>query len=87
MSEILEHSPLVAMSVVGKRPVLIIHSSDDQTVSIDHSYQLEVAAEEAGANAEFWYIEGADHVQAPGVYPDEYARRITEFFARNLGSE
>jgi hypothetical protein len=38
----------------------------------------------AGVDAVSWYIDGAGHVQAPGVYPEEFEARIAEFFARSL---
>ena len=84
-NNLLENSPLDAIRSAGERPVFVVHSSDDATVDIDHSRQLEAAAQEAGVDATFWYIDGADHVQAAGVYPEEFEARVVEFFGESLG--
>lgn len=82
--DLLKYNPLDAIRSAGHRPVFVIHSTADETVDVHHSQQLQAAAEEAGVDATFWYIDVAGHVQAPGVYPEEFESRITEFFARSL---
>lgn len=78
-------SPLEAITHAGDRPVFVVHSSDDQRISIDHSRQLEAAAEAAGVNATFWYIDGVDHVRAPAVYTEEFETKLVDFFDAALG--
>ena len=65
--------------------MFVVHSKDDPRIRVHHSQQLEAAAKEAGVDATFWYIDEADHVQGPGVYPEEFEARIVEFFGTNLG--
>ena len=81
---IVQYSPLDAIRAAEDRPIFVIHSADDATVNIDHSYQLQEAAAEADTHATFWFIENADHVQAPGIYPEEYESRLVEFFSGSL---
>lgn len=80
-------SPLDAITHTGDRPIFVVHSADDKRISIDHSYQLEKAANAAGANATFWYIDGVDHVRAPAVYTEEYEAKLVDFFTNALVGE
>lgn len=83
--DLLKYSPLDAMRAAGDRPVFVVHSEDDADVGVHHSRQLEAVAQESGANATFWYVDGAGHVQAAGVYPEEFEARVVEFFEASLG--
>lgn len=38
----------------------------------------------AGVSAEFWFIENAHHISGPAVIPDEYRRRMLDFFQSAL---
>jgi pimeloyl-ACP methyl ester carboxylesterase len=42
-------------------------------------------ADAAGENVQVWRIEQAGHVGGPSVIPDEYGRRMLEFFESSLG--
>jgi dipeptidyl aminopeptidase/acylaminoacyl peptidase len=84
---VLERTPLEAIAQVGNRPVFVVHSSDDLRVDIDHSYQLQAAADAARVPAEFWFIDGADHVRGPAVYPEEFEAKLVSFFRQTLGPE
>jgi dipeptidyl aminopeptidase/acylaminoacyl peptidase len=64
----------------GERPVFVVHSRADKRVRVHHSQQLEEVAKAHGLNATFWYIEEADHVRAPALYPEEFAAQLTGFF-------
>ena len=80
-------SPLEAMAQVGERPIFVVHSADDNRIDINHSYQLEEAANKVGANATFWYIDGVDHVRGPATHTEEYEQRIVDFFTASLGNK
>lgn len=82
---ITEYSPLDAMAAAGDRPVFVTHSEDDNRIGIHHSRQLQEVAVENGVNATFWFVDGADHVQIPGWYTEEFTQRLTDFFHSALG--
>lgn len=81
---IVEYSPLETVTHLTGRPLLVIHSADDPRIAIHHSYQLEEAATGAQVDATFWYIDGAAHVRAPVIYPDEFGTEVGGFFHRYL---
>lgn len=81
---IVERSPLTEIQRIGQRPIFVVHSSGDKRVAIHHSQQLETAANAVGANVAFWYVDRADHVRTPAVYPEEFEARIVGFFRETL---
>lgn len=83
---LVEHNPVDALLSAGERPVWILHSTGDTRVGVHHSYALQAAAEQAGINATFWFVEGVEHVRVPGVYPEEFAARLGKFFHTHLSS-
>ena len=38
----------------------------------------------AGEPKEFWIVQGGDHIAAHDLYPEEHARRVSEFFRKGL---
>jgi dipeptidyl aminopeptidase/acylaminoacyl peptidase len=84
---LVEHDPVEALLSAGERPVWVVHSSGDTRIGIHHSYRLQSAAEAAGLNATFWFIDEVGHVRAPGVMPDEFRTRIGDFFRTHLGAQ
>ncbi len=83
-TNIVARSPLVEIQKIGQRPVFVGHSSDDKRVAVHHSQQLEAAAKAVDANVTFWYVDGADHMRIPAVYPEEFEARIVGFFRSSL---
>ena len=83
---LVEHDPVDALLSAGDRPVWIVHSAGDTRIGIHHSYAFQQAAEQAGINATFWFIDGVGHVRAPGVYPEEFRARLGDFFRTHLGA-
>ena len=62
-------------------PLLIIHSTDDETVSFEHARRIKTACTEAT----FWRIEGYEHV---GAYAHpEYRQRILDFLRTEVFAE
>ena len=66
---------------ISPRPVLLIHGLDDAKVSPDNSRILYEAAREP---KELWLIPGGTHTCGLRENPEEYSRRILEFFDRYL---
>jgi dienelactone hydrolase len=46
-------------------PLVLVHGTEDETVPVSHTRQLEAALREAGKSVDARYIEGADHALAP----------------------
>jgi dipeptidyl aminopeptidase/acylaminoacyl peptidase len=81
---LVEHNPVDALLSAGTRPVWVVHSSADTRIGIHHSYRLQEAAQQAGINATFWFLDDVAHVRAPGVYPEEFRERLGSFFRTHL---
>jgi fermentation-respiration switch protein FrsA (DUF1100 family) len=75
-------SPLRAISLVAPRPILIIEDSNDTLFPKQETQALYRAAR---AGRQIWTVEGAGHVGASYVAPEEYHRRVVAFFGVNLG--
>lgn len=59
-------------------PLLIVHSTDDEVVPVEHAEMLAASY----PDAEFWKIEGYGHVEAYS-HP-EYRQRLIEFLERTV---
>jgi dipeptidyl aminopeptidase/acylaminoacyl peptidase len=82
--DLVAHDPVKAALSAGDRPIWVVHSTADSRVAVHHSYALQAATQEAGVDAEFWFIDGASHVQSPAVYPAEFQTRLSAFFRDHL---
>jgi uncharacterized protein len=82
---LVEHNPLDAIRKVGNRPVYIVHSKADTRMDVNQSEQLAAAGEAAGVPVTTWFPDGAEHVQTPAVYPQEFEQRMVGFFREALG--
>ncbi|MCT7353053.1 alpha/beta hydrolase [Streptomyces sp. 15-116A] len=73
-----EASPVAQVRPVAP-PFLLVHGEQDTMVDCSHSRSLAAALEQAGADAELWTVDGADH----GWHhlPDD---RVEEIFTRSL---
>jgi len=58
-------------------PILLIHGSEDVRVRPWHSRAL---AAVNPSHVQLWIVPGAGHVQAGGVAPEEYRRRVLGWF-------
>ena len=76
--------PVDVVGRISPRPLLIIHGTDDDTVSPADSALLLRAA--GGTMAERWLVRGGGHTTSYRVEPAEYTRRIVTFFETSLGS-
>ena len=67
---------------ISPRAVFIIHGRDDVTIVPEDGLALHAAAGEP--REPLWLIENAAHAEGMEVEPDEYARRVLDFFGRHL---
>ncbi|MBI4452322.1 alpha/beta hydrolase [Candidatus Woesearchaeota archaeon] len=63
-----------------KAPILIIHAQKDSQIPVGEAYLLH----EANQKAEFWIVKNADHGMSHAVNPEEYERKVVEFFRENI---
>jgi uncharacterized protein len=80
-----QYSPLAEVQTLNGRPIFITHGTADTRLSVQYAYDLADAVNATGGNVTPWIIEGATHVEAIFLQPDEYERRLTEFFSAALG--
>jgi alpha-beta hydrolase superfamily lysophospholipase len=73
-----EVSPEKAVSVRAF-PVLLICGSEDHRIPCRHAEAIHKAA--IGPN-ELWIVQGAGHASALGHNPQEYEKRVIQFFAK-----
>jgi dipeptidyl aminopeptidase/acylaminoacyl peptidase len=81
-----QYSPLVAVRTLNGRPIFITHGTADTRLNVQYAYDLAEAVNATGGSVEPWIIDGATHVEAIFLQPDEYERRLVEFFSAALGS-
>jgi uncharacterized protein len=75
--------PVRAVARLGTRPVLLIHGTSDDMVPVAHAYMLQ----KAGANdpnLQLWIVPNVCHTCAYTSNPEEYTKRVIDFFDRNL---
>ncbi len=75
--------PVDVISQISPRPLFIIHGTADKDVRPPNGQRLYDAAL---SPKQIWWVPGAGHVEARGMYPDEYAQRVVQFFNQTLGS-
>ena len=74
-------SPLREIAAISPRPVLIIEDAGDTLFPQRETRALYAAAR---SPKELWTVPDAGHCAASYVAPDEYHRRVTQFFTANL---
>lgn len=63
-------------------PVLLIHGTEDFNIPLRH---CETILRSASGPIELWQVPGAGHTGAYGREPEEFERRVTDWFARFPG--
>jgi len=82
--DLLSRNPAEAFENHAGRPVAFVHSTEDRRVPVTHQKAYADLAERTGARASFWMVVGAGHVQSEFMFPEEYERRLVEFFGKSL---
>ena len=72
--------PVSVVSQIAPRSILFIHGDSDETVPLNHVYQLYQTAQ--NSSNELWVVPDTAHVRAYQTHQDEYISRITSFFSR-----
>lgn len=72
--------PIDSIRSISPRPVLLIHGTADSLISVDQAHALKAAYPDAN----LWIVPEAEHAAAYAANPDEYLRRVSDFFSRSL---
>ncbi len=75
------HTVLGETENLAGRHLYITHGQEDETTYVSHAYVLLEAAQEAGVEVDSWIVPETAHVAAMFMYPEEYERRLADFFA------
>lgn len=73
--------PVDLIGALSPRPVLVVHGTQDATSAPDNAMRLYKAA---GYPKALYMVEGAGHTLCRDCEPQEYERRVLEFFRRSL---
>lgn len=76
--------PLREIPLLAPRPVLLIHSSTDETINVEDAYLL---YEAAGEPKELWIGDATSHCGVYFIDRAAYSRRVADFFAHALGAD
>lgn len=77
--------PLSYIGRISPRPLLIIHSAEDDLVPVADARALYAAA---GEPKELWITHAGGHVPGTyGVFPEEYQRRVLDFWERAFATD
>jgi len=76
-----EVSPLKNIQNI-KAPILFIHGEKDTQIPVENTELLYEASNKN--KTELWIIPNADHGTALLYYPNEYEKKVIEFFEKNL---
>ncbi len=79
------HTVLGETRKLKGRRLFITHGELDAATYVSHAYDLLEAAETAGVVVDSWIVPEAGHVAGMFMHPDEYERRLGEFFDEALG--
>lgn len=78
-------NPLVDVTRIAPRPLLLIHGQADRTIPLEHTQRMGRAARAAGVAVEAHYIPAAGHCDAYFLDRVGYCARAVAFFAAHLG--
>jgi dipeptidyl aminopeptidase/acylaminoacyl peptidase len=83
--DLLAHSPQEAIINDAGRPIFIVHGTGDKRINVHHTQQLAALAHQDNANVTVWNPPGVGHVAAEFDLPQEYEKRLVDFFSQALG--
>jgi alpha-beta hydrolase superfamily lysophospholipase len=79
-----DHEPIRVIGEIAPRPVSIVQGTDDAIVDPEDSLLLHAAA---GEPSSLWRVAGVGHCGVRAALPEEYRRRVLDFFARTERAE
>jgi dipeptidyl aminopeptidase/acylaminoacyl peptidase len=79
------HSPREGIVKDAGRPLYLVHGTADQKVGFHENRELAALAQQTHANATFWVVDGAGHVESVFHSTADYEQRMTAFFRGALG--
>jgi len=83
----LEPSPKLAFINHLNRPIFAMHGTADTRVLPHHTVDMEFMARQKGANLITWFADNAIHSGIKYMYPEEFSRRVVNFFSNSLEGE
>lgn len=79
-----EADPMKHISKISPRSVFIIGGARDVRIPSENQRQLFMAA---GEPKQLWIVPEADHLEARSLCPQEYEKRVIEFFDKYINKE
>ncbi len=76
--------PIHWVGRIAPRPVLLMHAANDDDAPVGEAHRLYRAAREP---KELWVVPNAIHREIESVAPDEYRKRVVDFFDRAFNSQ
>ena len=80
-------SPQLAFINHNDRPIFAMHGTADIRVLPHHTVDMEVMAQLKGANLITWFADNAKHSEIKYMYPEEFSRRVANFYSKSLEGE
>lgn len=71
--------PIRVVNRIAPRPILLMHAANDDDAPVDEGRRLYAVAREP---KELWVVPQATHREIEAVAPDEYRKRVVDFFDR-----
>lgn len=75
--------PVRAIEQLGDRPVLLVHSVEDEFVPVSDAYELQKAGG-SNPNLALWVVPKGAHCEAFSTYKQEYTQRMLAFYDANI---
>ncbi|PQP83291.1 alpha/beta hydrolase [Paenibacillus sp. PCH8] len=77
-------SPMDTVKKMQDKPVMLIHGTGDQQISYKNTEKIYESLKD-NPNAEVWYPQNTEHIDAINHYPTEYFQRVDQFMDKYVG--
>ncbi|MNC32032.1 hypothetical protein D3C76_420240 [compost metagenome] len=77
-------SPMVAAKKMQNKPAMLIHGTGDQQISYKNTETIFKSFKD-NPDAEAWYPQNTEHIDAINHYPTEYFQRVDRFLDMYIG--
>jgi fermentation-respiration switch protein FrsA (DUF1100 family) len=71
--------PVNVMARLNDRPIFLVHNEGDETIPVEHAYQLKQAAS-ANPNFNLWVTPGEEHCKSFRDFKEEFSTRMLSFY-------